>query len=197
LPDRPAQADSTIVDPASLECKEEKDNKQEEIHRPPSPISYADVVKSNAFLPAKKMKKKSVRLSVPQPKPSDMFIGAQPPEKVDAPEEIEAALEPREGQWVALAEGARPWFAVVTDVMKDGQLQVHEFRHRNGEMLPMWLDNSGRPKMQKKRPRKFHPASYNVSVDTLIAMADRDALFTLPSSLLLAVANYVRDPIKS
>ena len=100
------------------------------------------------------------------------------------------------GDWIVLAEAGKPWFGVITQTLRDGQLQVHhhDFAARGGLVLPIWRDDEGRIKLSKKQPRGevWSPQAYTVSSDGFVATAPRQKRYALPDVLLEAIATYNR-----
>jgi hypothetical protein len=104
------------------------------------------------------------------------------------------------GDWVVLTEGATPWFGVISDMMKDEQLVVHQFRFREskrgppGRCYPVWINDAGRTRCQQFMPLKFNPAAYNVSQDNVILSLPRvEKDFFLPVVAMKAIADYSRE----
>ena len=114
-----------------------------------------------------------------------------PPAPVSVPDQPPVVPDLVVGDWIVLAEAGKPWFGVITQVLRDGQLQVHHHDHTaNGKLvLPIWRDDEGRVKLAKKQPRNWSPAAYTVSSDGFIATASRPERYALPDDLLVAIAS--------
>ena len=139
---------------------------------------------------------------------SGVLGGVAPAAAPDPDAKHEAEVEDevaREGDWIVLAERGKPWFGVVTEVMRDDQVRVHQYAFVPGSKLryalPKWMKAGDPHKLRTAatRPKPeatWEPLCYIASMQACLACFPRDAQdpHTAPVALLKRIADYNRDP---
>ena len=107
--------------------------------------------------------------------------------------------DPKLHEWIVASDGLEPWFGVVTAILKDDQLRVHQFRFREvkrgppAKCYPVWINDAGRTRTQQFCPRGFDSAVYLISGSNVILTQSRaEKSFHLPLECLKAIADYSR-----
>jgi hypothetical protein len=102
--------------------------------------------------------------------------------------------------WVVVGDAIQPWFGVVREKQKDGQIVVHAYEfslnNKPGTVLPVWRDDGARETVQRWKPIHggFRPSEWITSTVSVLWNGKRPEPYALPLPALRAYAAHKRDP---